>query len=432
MELSLQVTLGLLVAIGSIGLANFFHAALSAPERMSLGLATTNLPSSIGGRVYLGIVVVSWIAFAFTGSYGLLIWLPANQAIELSCLVAFLSLALLVHIERSAYILNEYRSALKVTEELKELIRYATIPSQQKIDDFQEKSRTAETLAERDAYAELMPLVIKLAARDKDLCDYAVAKAQRDALAKLEDDARKEKLVKIQLHKKEQKNKLHQVMNKAAESLQVVMTLDAALPEQVSILNKLIVSEEWQSLNAIGSRLRNLDPDKPVQEILKNIRGLSFSKELSIHLELFGNQRDGHYELIFNQNGKNLSLFEALSFESSLEGLIAAFYMHVALSNRLAWGHGLYGRDQIILLTEDHAFSVLYGEDMLRDPEILNCIQIPVGIRVGSIPNGGYIASCMAYEPNHGLFDFAINVVNGTVRELSKAKICKSNYSIYY
>jgi hypothetical protein len=432
MELSLQVTFGLLVAIGSIGLANFFHAALSAPERMSLGLATTNLPSSLGGRVYLGIVVVSWIAFAFTGSYGLLIWLPANQAIELSCLVAFLSLGLLVHIERSAYILNEYRSALKVSEELKELIRYATIPFQQKIDDFQEKSRTAETLAERDAYAELMPLVIKLAERDKDLCDYAVAKAQRDALAKLEDDARKEKLVKIQLHKKEQKNKLHQVMKKAAESLQVVMTLDAALPEQVSILNQLIVSEEWQSLNAIGSRLRNLDPDKPVQEILKNIRGLSFSKDLSIHLELFGNQRDGHYELIFNQNGKNLSLFEALSFESSLEGLIAAFYMHVALSNRLAWGHGLYGRDQIILLTEDHAFSVLYGEDMLRDPEILNCIQIPVGIRVGPIPNGGYIASCMAYEPNHGLVDFAINVVNGTVRELSKAKICKSNYSIYY
>jgi hypothetical protein len=129
---------------------------------------------------------LSWLAFAFSGAYGLLHWLPFELSAFFASGVALVSLELLAHLERSAYVLNNYRRTLKVRKELEELIEYASIPSQRTIEGFQEKAKSAETLADRDAYLELARLAAVLAARDTRLCEYAVSEAQRKAAEEAE------------------------------------------------------------------------------------------------------------------------------------------------------------------------------------------------------------------------------------------------------
>ena len=174
MELPLQVAAGVALLTGTAVLAHFFYVALHAPEDMSLGLTDQRFPASWGGRAYLISVVLSWVAFAFSGAYGLLAWLPGEGAVTLSGLVAFLSLGLLIHLERSAHVLHSYRRNMKVRRELEQLIKYATIPSQGTIDNFQEKAKSAETVVEREAYAELAGVASVLSKRDKKLCEYSV------------------------------------------------------------------------------------------------------------------------------------------------------------------------------------------------------------------------------------------------------------------
>ena len=169
---------------------------------MSLGLAS-DLPKSWGGRIYLGIIVVSWLAFAFSGAYGLLSWLPGEGALTLAGLVAFMSLGLLTHIERSAYILTGYHRISKVRKELEQLVKYATIPSQVTIEGFQEKATSAETGEERDAYRELARLAAALAERDTKLCEYAVSQAQRQAAEQMEAKQKADKSAKADAARRE-------------------------------------------------------------------------------------------------------------------------------------------------------------------------------------------------------------------------------------
>ena len=175
METSLQVAAGVALLTGTAVMAHFFYVVLQAPEKMNLGLLTPQLPKSWGQRTYLALVILSWMAFAYSGSYGLLKWLLGKDTMGFAMMVTLLSLGLLTHLERSAHEIHNYRRTRKVLQELDLLIMNATIPSQGTIDNFRQKSNSASTVAEREAYADLAVVASGLT----KLCEYAVSQAQR-------------------------------------------------------------------------------------------------------------------------------------------------------------------------------------------------------------------------------------------------------------
>jgi hypothetical protein len=174
MDLPIQLAAGAGTITGAGLLAHFFYTAIYAPENMDLGMAN-NRRHTAGSRAYLAGVAISWAAFAFSGAYGLLAWLPGGGAIAGALIVAFLSLALLTHIEQSAYATHALRRSIVIQQQLKKLIKYATIPSAGTVAQHQEQAKAALTLAEREAHEEVARLAALLADRDIRLCESAVA-----------------------------------------------------------------------------------------------------------------------------------------------------------------------------------------------------------------------------------------------------------------
>ena len=432
MELPLQVAAGVALLTGTAVLAHFFYVALHAPEDMSLGLTDQRFPASWGGRAYLSLVVLSWVAFAFSGAYGLLAWLPGEGAVTLSGLVAFLSLGLLIHLERSAHVLHSYRRNMKVRRELEQLIKYATIPSQGTIDNFQEKAKSAETVVEREAYAELAGVASVLSKRDKKLCEYSVSQAQREASERAEEQERADKAAKAQAAKRELRSKLQEALNAATQPLPVVKTIDSSIAANEAIVEPTVAKQKWLSLNDFGERLRRLGKDASIQTLLETVAGAQPIEETNFKLEFEGNERDGHYEAVCLHGGAKGQLADGLSFEPSLDGLIAAFFLRAALPGRLAWGHGVYDRDQEFIFTQERAVAILENDRVPPDSDGLQAIKVPAGLRLSRAEDGTLTLRCLTYRPGKGFYDFAVSITGVQASPVQEIKLYQWGQGILY
>lgn len=431
MELSLQVAAGVVLLTGTAVLVHFFYVALRAPEDMSLGLTDQRFPASWGGRAYLGLVVLSWVAFAFSGAYGLLTWLPGEEAVILASLVAFLSIGLLIHLERSAHIVHRNRRTMKVRSELEQLIQYAIIPSQGTIDNFQEKAKSAESVADREAYAELAGIASVLSERDKKLCEYAVSQAQREATERVEEQERVDKEAKAQAEKRELRIKLQETLNAATQPLPIVKTIVSTIAGE-AIVEPTVAKQKWQSLNDFGERLRHLGEDAPIQTLLQAVEGTKPIEEANFKLEFVGNERDGHYEAVCFHGGAKGQLADGLSFESSLDGLIAAFFLRAALPGRLAWGHGFYDSDQEFIFAQERAVAILENDRVPPDSEGLKAIKVPAGLRFSRTEDGTITLRCLTYRPGKGFYDFAVSITGVQATPVQEIKLYQWGRGIFY
>lgn len=432
MNISLQFAAGFAFLTGAAVLAHFFYVVLRAPENMNLGLTDQKFPASWSGRAYLTLVVISWASFVFSGAYGLLKWLPSEGALTFASMVAFLSLGLLVHLEKSSHNLHGYRRAIKVQIEIRKLIEYATIVSQETIDRFQEKSKSAETVAEREAYAELVGFASNISERDKKLCEYAVHRAQYEEAKKAEELARAEKASKTQSERQELRNRLKNSISTAAHNLQVIKTIDSAIVGNEALIEHTVAMQKWRLLNNFGERLRKLGESAPIQSLLQSVAGAQQIEETNFKLELFGNERDGHYEAVSIHSGTRRPLADGLSFESSLDGLMAAFFLRAALPGRLAWGHGFYDRDQEFIFTQERAVNILENDRVLPDSEGLQEIKIPAGFRFSRAEDGTIVLRCLTYKPGKGFYDFGVSITGAKVSDVQEIKLYQWGQGILY
>jgi|GEM_PF-3769015 len=431
MELPIQIALGTcLLAAGAV-LLHFFYVAMKSPEEIRLGLAS-ELPKSWGGRLYLGIVVLSWLSFAFSGAYGLLSWLPSEGALTLAGLIALMSLGLLTHIERSAYILTSYRRTLKVREGLEQLVKYATIPSQGTIESLQEKAASAETGEERDVHRELARLAAALAERDTKLCEYAINQAQREATEQAEVKERADKTANAHAARRELQENLRDALNAAVSSAAVCKTIDFTNTGVEVLLEPTVAKQKWRGLYDFSERLRRLGQDAPILTLLQAVTGAKPISDTSFEMVFSGTERDGYYDVFSIRQGVQASLAEGLAFEPSLDGLVAAFFLRAALPGRMAWGHGFYDRDQEFIFSQDRMVAILENDNVAPNSEGLRAVATPPGLRYSREEDGTLTMRCLAYRPGKGFYDYSVNIAGGVASPIQETKLYQWGQGCFY
>ncbi|MDP1637242.1 MAG: hypothetical protein Q8K74_00275 [Candidatus Nitrotoga sp.] len=440
METSLQVAAGVALLTGTAVMAHFFYVVLQTPEKMNLGLLTPQLPKSWGRRTYLALVILSWMAFAYSGSYGLLKWLLGKDTMGFAVMVTLLSLGLLTYLERSAHEIHNYRRTRKVLQELDLLIMNATIPSQDTIDNFRKKSNSASTVAEREAYADLVVVASDLT----KLCEYAVSQAQWKVTKRVEEQNRAnkaaeaqqdqaDKAAKAQAAKQELRIKLQEALNAAAAPLPVSKTIDFSMACNEVVIEPTIAGQKWQVLYEFGEQLRHcLGEDASIPPLLHAVTGTHPIAETTFRMELDGHERDGHFEALCFRGGVKGQLPDGLTFESSLDGLIAAFYLRAALPAQLAWNHGRYGRNQEFIFSQKQAVAILEHERVPSDSEGLQAVKAPAGLRYSRAEDGTLTLRCLTYRPGEGFYDFAVSIVGGHASPVFETILYKWGGGIYY
>ena len=447
METSLQVAAGVALLTGTAVMAHFFYVVLQAPEKMNLGLLTPQLPKSWGRRTYLALVILSWMAFAYSGSYGLLKWLLGKDTMGFAMMVTLLSLGLLTYLERSAHEIHNYRRTRKVLQELDLLIMNATIPSQDTIDNFRKKSNSASTVAEREAYADLVVVASDLT----KLCEYAVSQAQRKVTKRVEEQNRANKAAEAQQDqadkaaeaqqdqadkaaaKQELRIKLQEALNAAATPLSVSKTIDFSMTCNQVVIEPTVAGQKWQVLYEFGEQLRHcLGEDASIPPLLHAVTGTHPIAETTFRMELEGNERDGHFEALCLRGGVKGQLADGLTFESSLDGLIAAFFLRAALPAQLAWNHGRYGRNQEFIFTQEQAVDLLENGRVSPDSEGIQAVKVPAGLRYSRAEDGTLTLRCLTYRPGEGFYDFAVSIVGGHASPVFETILYKWGRGIYY
>lgn len=429
MQLPTQIAAGAAFLSGACVLAHFFYVAIKAPEAMSLGFAS-EFPRSLSSRVYLGLVVVSWVAFALSGAYGLLSWLPGDGARLLTVLVAFLSLGLLAQIERWAYTQRAYRSALRVRRELEHLIEFATIPSQSTIDIYREKARSSGSASDREAYAELAELATALANRDKQLQAVAVSQFQREAAGQAKAQQTANKTAEAAAAKLTQRARLRQVLDANVAKLPVTGTLDLVTSE--SLLDSAAAKLKWKVLCDFAERLRGLSAGSPIPPLLQALTGVQPIPGVVFELVLEGNKRDGHCDVFSIRDGIQSSILDGIAFEPSFDGMLAAFFLSAALPCHLAWGHGFYDRDQEFVLSQDRVIAIFEDSRISADNAGLQVLTVPPGFRVCRAEGGALTMKCLTYRPDRGFYEYAVSVAAGCASTVQEIKIFLWGQGVLY
>jgi hypothetical protein len=288
--------------------------------------------------------------------------------------MAFLAIGLLLHLERSAYALHGYRRELTVREGLNGLVRYAAIPTQGKIEGFREKSKSAESRVEREAYEELAEVAAALAVRDAKLCEAAVAQFQREAAdhrrvdeAQAAATEQAAAAAQAQTAKQELRAKLRQALSTARREIPVANAIDVGGASLATLPEASLVDQKWQALRDFGKRVRQQGSSANMLTLLTGVSGVKTVAGATFDVKLEGSERDGHFDVLSHLNGAVGHVADGLSFDASLDGLMAAFFLRVALPGCLAWGHGYYDRDQQLIFTDEQAVSALVAERVSPD-----------------------------------------------------------------
>lgn len=433
MELPTQIVVGSALLLGAGVLSHFFYVAIKTPENMNLGIAKEGyFPRAFAARIYLGLVVISWATFAFSGAYGLLFWLPDTSALTLASVVAFLSLGLLEHVERSAYVLHAYRRERWVSNEFDKLINSGTIPSESLIEGFRKKSKSEVVISDRDGYAEMAELASALAKRDKKLCEYAVIQAHREAAEQADAQQKADRLTKVQTDKHIYRASLSHALDVSMVSLPIVKIIDRANTELEVIIESNVVKKKWNILCDFGERLRRLGEGAPILVLIQEVAGVQLIHDVTFGMVLVGNERDGHYDIFSVRDGARGPITEGLVFETSIDGILAAFFLRAALPGHLSWGHGCYDRDQVFIFTKEQVISIIEDAHISAENAGLKALTMPLGFRICRAANEVLLVKCLTYLPGKGLYDYAVSVDSGSASSVQETKCFQWGKGIYY
>ncbi len=347
-------------------------------------------------------------------------------------IVAFLSLGLLVHIERSAYVQHKYQRTLLIRLELERLIKYATIPSESTIHDFIEKSKSAESVAEQEAYYQLAKIAEALAKRDTTLCNNAVSKVLRETEEQAEAIAKADKIAKAKAARIELQEKLRSKLGVARTNLPVEKTIELANKGIEYLFEPSIAIQKWRILFEFGEKLQESGQTNNIPELLQAIAGVQSVSDVHFEIVLEGTERDGYYNVFSMHQGVTKSFADGLFFETSIDGLMAAFFISAALPSRLAWGHGLYGRDQRFIFDQDRMVTILENDKVSSDNDGLLSVTPPSGLRFSRGEDGTLTMCCIAYLPGNGFYDYSVSIANGIVTQVQESKLFQWGQGVYY
>lgn len=464
MHLALQLAAGAGVIIGSAVLAHFFYVASRTPEKMYLRLESTR-HHTWGSLVYLGLVYISWTALVFSGAYGLLSLLGGGNASGIASLVAFFSIEFLAVVERSACRTIELQRELLVNKEIANLIRWPFTPSAQNIEDHKEKAQSSKSLVEREAHAELARLVANFAERDRTLCDLAVKQALRDSHMQRQEQQEKMAVnaipiiaakskgqgkalrAAVECVQQQQKaefvaqalaakqvryNQYKLVLEKNAQVITTIKILDDLEPDGEALLEPVVMQQKLKPFYDFVDKLRTFGTDAPIHLLLQSIEGAHLLKSATFTIELHGGIRwDGYYDIHSAVEGREGGLTDGLTFDPSIDGLIAAFFLRFVLPRELAWGHGLYGRNQEIVLSVEQAIDILEKDSISpKAPELCSLTMQP-GFRIKRVAHELTLC-CLTYYPGMGLFDVAVSINDGQASATLESKVFQWGQGILY
>lgn len=224
------------------------------------------------------------------------------------------------------------------------------------------------------------------------------------------------------------------ILTNASKPLPVAEALDGLLLSQEALIDIDVVQERWQplvdfaqnirkqvqsscDLRSLG-RVRGILVDCDLKGQLQAVDGISVRSGVSFEFEVRSKygpiDRDGFCDAIAIKDGTRLPLEEALLFEPSVDGALAALFIHVALPGYWAWGHGMYDRDQQLVTTLDSAIAILQQSSISPDDAELRKLTTRPGIRV-SRRNGAIEVGCLAYRPGKGFSDIVVTIEAGQI-----------------
>lgn len=422
-----QLLLGAVITAGALVLVHFFYTLSKAPHRINLGLSTS-APKSLKGKIYLAAVAISWVVFVFSGAKGLLFWLTPDLAYSAAGLAALAGFFILPYLEDSAYIRQSQLKNLKIRQELEDLIRFATIPNEQTVRRFIEKSEAADTPADKDAYQHMARIAADLAARDNKLWSYAKEEAVKEM-------ADRKKAEQAQLKAAEaisRQQTLRRKLQDLAKTLKVCSTVSDLPINTEALLAPDFVNQHWEKLDIFSSQVKKTGPGPAFTRLVKGLLGVQVDASVSFETELVGNARDGHYEVFAVADWGKGSFLRGLKFEPTVEGCIAAFYLSAFLKTRLCWGHGFYGRDEEALLSLGRMVRIL--EDMGLDAGAngLEKLTQPTGLRVARLDDNKFVIRCLMFVPSKGFHDYSVEVVDGLAHVNDSVPAFEWSHKIFY
>jgi hypothetical protein len=146
---------------------------------------------------------------------------------------------------------------------------------------------------------------------------------------------------------------------------------------------------------------------------------------------LNGDERDGYYDAHSLVSGTESPLADGLEFEESLDGLVAAFFLRVALPAHLAWGHGMYDHDQQVVTNLDQAIGILdRGRVNPENPEFRS-IRVPPGLCVTRAADT-LTLNCLTYWRNRGFFDTEVNIASGRASAAKEKRLFDWSEKLLY
>jgi len=350
----------------------------------------------------------------------MLFWLTSDELRgTCSLAIAFFSVYLLQYLEESAYVRTARWRSEKVLAELYDHIQSTENITSRNIDNYNKKAASATTDAEREAYKELAWLASTLADRDQRMVKNEVAtkeqqKQQEQRQAKELEDEKKaiEEEAKTLAEKQSRAIKFLETFNRVLP-LPIIKTMDDLLQDQEALLEMSVLKQKWQPLKDFAKKtLEQTHSDCDLKFLLHSVCGIKVKDDVSIVLEFQGNERDGYCEAFAVKDEERLPLSEGLIFESSLDGVIAALFIQVALPRYWAWGHGLYDRDHVLVMTFESAVEILEASHTQLDKQGLHNLTSVPGIRL-SRTNSAIKVACLIYLPGKGFSDIAVTIDDG-------------------
>ncbi|MDP3816997.1 hypothetical protein [Pseudomonas sp.] len=430
MEQLLQIAAGVATLLVVGGLTHGFYKAFKASEPMSaLAVRISPEPPKISSLVYRGLIVISWLIFAFSGLYGLLFWLPPEAAFSSAGLLALMSLGMLEEITNVAKIRHTSQGRLLIISEIWRLITPPRVIQKDIITDFSEKYRTAQTASIRQANLDLSHFATTLAERDAVL----TAEAASAAVTKIKDKQEAIDQEKALAAARSEREKLQQPLEAIRKALPTIKTIDSVISGIESIVDPSVLNQQLQKLLHFAERLKQGATEDCIPTLIKAVPGMQPLDSVTFKLELEGDERDGHYEVICMRQGVKGNLADGIYFEASLNGLMAAFYVRIILPGRLAWNHGLYGRNQQFIEEQEQLIATLEDVHITSDSAKLKSLSVPAGFRISNPTNEALTLKCLAYIPTSGKFcDYEVSVFKGAASEAIETVILETGMSMFY
>ena len=432
----LKIVFGVLLSLCVLAAALFVADALTSDGGFTFGLdhGRDSTARRIGAYFRFVGLLVGIASVIGSGVWGVLAWMPDSwheARFGIAGLAAMSALPITLALQE----LPRMRRTLAVNSAaidwLLQQFRYGQTPTVDQIEKIAADTELRHnTVKERAIALAKLDFARALKSRDEKFESQILQRWERKRVEDEAEEARR-------TADKVRFERLCAVLAKNVRPLrQIEAFLELREDEEVSLGIKQTISL-WQLFKelVVSARPASIqDLPHARQQLAANIgklAGVTLRDGAHLDIVFHGNERDGHCDAISVENGEELSLFSALQFEESVEGLLHAFFFGVALQRKWSWGHGLYGRDYTLLATGEELRARFIG-DYLSLPVESEGEWPPPGIRLRRLDASSHEIACLVASPNGDIYDMTVKVVRGSAGALHSRTVHTSGRWVLY